>query len=39
VGSGRKAPEWVGELLAARDRHLASRTAPAGGLTLMEVIY
>ena len=39
VRKGRKPPEWVGELLAARDRQLASRTAPAGGLTLMEVIY
>jgi tRNA pseudouridine38-40 synthase len=39
VGRGRKPPEWVGEVLAARDRRLAARTAPAGGLTLMEVIY
>ena len=39
VGKGRKPPEWVGEVLAARDRHRAPRTAPAGGLTLMEVIY
>jgi tRNA pseudouridine38-40 synthase len=39
VGRGRKPPEWVGEVLAARDRHLAARTAPAGGLTLVEVIY
>jgi tRNA pseudouridine38-40 synthase len=39
VGRGRKPPEWVGEVLAARDRRLAPRTAPAGGLTLMEVIY
>jgi tRNA pseudouridine38-40 synthase len=39
VGRGRKPPEWVGEVLAARDRHLAPRTAPAGGLTLVEVIY
>ena len=39
VGRGRKPPEWVGEVLEARDRRLASRTAPAGGLTLMEVIY
>jgi tRNA pseudouridine38-40 synthase len=39
VGKGRKPPEWVGEVLAARDRRLAPRTAPAGGLTLMEVIY
>lgn len=39
VGRGRRPPEWVGEVLAARDRRLAARTAPAGGLTLMEVIY
>ena len=39
VGRDRKPPEWVGEVLAARDRRLAPRTAPAGGLTLMEVIY
>ena len=39
VGRGRKPPEWVGEVLAARDRRLAPPTAPAGGLTLVEVIY
>ena len=39
VGRGRRPPEWVGEVLAARDRRKAARTAPAGGLTLMEVIY
>jgi tRNA pseudouridine38-40 synthase len=39
VGRGRKPPEWVGEVLKARDRRLAPRTAPAGGLTLVEVIY
>jgi tRNA pseudouridine38-40 synthase len=39
VGRGRRRPEWVGEVLSARDRRLASKTAPAGGLTLMEVIY
>jgi tRNA pseudouridine38-40 synthase len=39
VGRGRKPPEWVGDVLRARDRHLAPRTAPAGGLTLVEVIY
>lgn len=39
VGRSRKPPEWVGEVLAAKDRRLASRTAPAGGLTLVEVIY
>ena len=39
VGRGRRPPEWVGEVLKARDRRQAPRTAPAGGLTLMEVIY
>jgi tRNA pseudouridine38-40 synthase len=43
VGSGRRPPGWLGELLAARDRKRAAddkvRTAPARGLTLMEVIY
>jgi tRNA pseudouridine38-40 synthase len=39
VGRGRRPPEWVGEVLSSRDRRRAARTAPAGGLTLMEVIY
>ncbi len=39
VGRGTRPPEWVGRILQARDRRQAPRTAPAGGLTLMEVIY
>jgi tRNA pseudouridine38-40 synthase len=39
VGRGNRPPEWVGQVLRARDRRQAPRTAPAGGLTLMEVIY
>ena len=39
VGRGERPPEWVGQVLRARDRRRAPRTAPAGGLTLMEVIY
>ena len=39
VGRGKQPPEWVGKILRARDRRQAPRTAPAGGLTLMEVIY
>ena len=39
VGRGERPPEWVGKVLRARDRHQAPRTAPAGGLTLLEVIY
>lgn len=39
VGRGERPPEWVGKVLKSRDRSQAPRTAPAGGLTLMEVIY
>jgi tRNA pseudouridine38-40 synthase len=39
VGRGRRPATWLGEVLRARDRRQAPRTAPAGGLTLMEVIY
>jgi len=39
VGRERRNPAWVGEILRAKDRRLAAKTAPAGGLTLMEVIY
>src|ERR1700680_2794316 len=39
VGRGRQRPEWGGQGLRAGARRLAARTAPAGGLTLMEVIY
>lgn len=39
VGLARRPPEWVAEILAGRDRSLAAKTAPAGGLTLMEVVY
>lgn len=39
VGLGRRPPEWVGEVLRRRDRSAAARTAPARGLTLMEVLY
>jgi len=39
VGRGERPPEWVGKVLQSRDRREAPRTAPAGGLTLMEVIY
>ena len=39
VGLGRRPPEWVGEVLESRDRRRAPKTAPAGGLTLVEVIY
>ncbi len=39
VGLGRRSAEQIPELLAARDRTLAGRTAPAAGLTMMEVFY
>lgn len=37
VGLGRKPPEWLGDVLTAKDRTLAGRTAPAKGLTLVRV--
>ncbi len=39
VGSGRRDPEGMPELLAARDRTLAGKTAPAHALTLVSVSY
>jgi tRNA pseudouridine38-40 synthase len=39
VGRDRMAPERVAEILAARDRSLAGRTAPPQGLCLVEVGY
>lgn len=39
VGRGIQPPEWVGELLAARDRRNASPVAPAHGLSLVAVRY
>jgi len=39
VGQGRKPPSWVAEVLAARTREAAGKTAPAHGLTLVAVHY
>ncbi len=39
VGQGRRAPESIPGLIAARDRGLAGPTAPARGLTLVCVRY
>jgi len=39
VGLRRKPPEWIGEVLAGRDRKKAGQTAPACGLTLDRVVY
>jgi tRNA pseudouridine38-40 synthase len=39
VGRGYRKPEWIAEVLAARDRRLAGPTAPAHGLCLEKVMY
>lgn len=39
VGAGRHTPDDVVAMLAARDRRAAGPTAPAAGLTLVEVVY
>jgi len=39
VGLGERAPGCMAELLAGRDRTRAGATAPARGLTLVEVRY
>jgi len=39
VGGGRKKPEWVRDVIAARDRCAAGPTLPAKGLCLMEIKY
>jgi tRNA pseudouridine38-40 synthase len=39
VGRGRRSPESVAEIIAARDRRAAGQTAPAHGLTLLWVRY
>ena len=39
VGRGARRPDWVGEVLAGRDRTRAGPTAPAQGLMLIRVMY
>lgn len=39
VGLGEATPDWIGDLLAGRDRKLAGMTAPAAGLSLVSVCY
>lgn len=39
VGSGRHAPDWIGDILARRDRALAAPTMDAAGLYLAHVSY
>lgn len=39
IGSGKRAPEWAGEVLAARDRRQGGVTAPPFGLYLVAIGY
>ncbi len=39
VGAGKKPPEWIAELLQARDRRLSARTFPPAGLYLAAIEY
>lgn len=39
IGSGLRPPEWMQEVLAAKDRRVAAETAPAEGLYLIQVRY
>jgi tRNA pseudouridine38-40 synthase len=39
VGNGRQRPEWIGELLRARDRHEAAPTFMPDGLYLAKIDY
>ncbi|MDP7020376.1 MAG: tRNA pseudouridine(38-40) synthase TruA [Pirellulaceae bacterium] len=39
VGSGKQSPEWLGDVLRARDRRAAAATAPPEGLYLISVTY
>ncbi|WGV99519.1 tRNA pseudouridine(38-40) synthase TruA [Vibrio sp. YMD68] len=39
VGKGEQAPQWIDQLLKAKDRKLASATAKAAGLYLIDVDY
>lgn len=39
VGAGIRPPEWVLEVIAAKDRRQAAETAPATGLYLVKVEY
>lgn len=39
VGRGVQAPEWIAQVLAARDRRMAGATAPAGGLEFIGPKY
>lgn len=39
VGRGKRPPEWVAEVIAAKDRCAAGQTAPAHGLCMQWVAY
>jgi len=39
IGRGARAPGWLGELLAGRDRTRSGPTAPPQGLFLVRVRY
>lgn len=39
VGCGRRTPDWVAEVLEARDRRAAGENAPAEGLVFWKVVY
>jgi tRNA pseudouridine38-40 synthase len=39
IGAGREAPEWLGQLLAAKDRSLAAPTFMPDGLYLADIEY
>ncbi len=39
VALRRKPPEWIAEVLAAKDRTVAGQTAPPQGLTFWRVVY
>lgn len=39
VGGGDAAPEWAAAVLASRDRREGGMTAPAHGLTLIDIAY
>lgn len=39
VGRGAKPPQWIAEVLAARNRGAAGQTAPPQGLVLVQVEY
>lgn len=39
VGMQNRPPQWIAELLAAKDRNLAAATAKPGGLYLVDVEY